>query len=150
MATATATRALSSTLPAADDPAGGGVWRAPLVPVALTATAGILLGRYAGVPLPLCLAVAVAGLVGWFGTRHRPAPLPLACLGVAVLALGAGWYEYRHEVYPADDIGNYATPEPRPVHLRGVLEEEPFRPRRCRTQNCGPSRRRLTPWPCSP
>ncbi len=128
MATATATHALSSTLPTADDPAGGSVWRAPLVPVALAATAGILLGRYADVPLVPCLAVAAAGLIGWFRLRNRPAPLPLACLGMTVLALGAGYYHYRHDFYPPDDIGNVATPEPRPVHLRGVLEEEPFRP----------------------
>src|SRR5947209_8543258 len=98
MATATATHALSTTLPTADDPTGGSVWRAPLVPVALAATAGILLGRYADVPLLFCLVLAVAGLAGWLRLRNRPTPLPLACLGLTVLALGAGYYHYRHDV----------------------------------------------------
>ncbi|HJT76455.1 MAG TPA: hypothetical protein VJ739_04565, partial [Gemmataceae bacterium] len=114
MATATATHALSSTLPTAQDAAGGSVWHAPLLPVALAATAGILLDHYAGVPLLVSLVLAVAGLVAWFRLRDRPAPLPLACLGVTVVALGATYHHYRHDVYPADDIGNYATPEPRP------------------------------------
>jgi competence protein ComEC len=130
MATAPFTRALATTLPSADHTArGDDPWRAPLVPVALAATAGIVLDRYVGISLPLYLLLATAGLVAWFCTRNRPTPLPLACLGVTVLALGAAYHHSYREAHPTDDIGNFALPEPRPVHLRGVLEEEPPRPR---------------------
>ena len=35
------------------------------------------------------------------------------------------YHQSYREIYPADDIGNYATAEPRPVRLQGVLVEEP-------------------------
>src|SRR5262249_37622549 len=144
MATATATHAVSSTLPTANDPSGGSIWRSPLVPVALAATAGILLDRHAGIPLPLSLLLAMIGLAVWACTRNRPAPVPLACLGLTILALGAAYHHWRRDVYPENDIGNYAVAEARPVHLRGVLEEEPFRPppepdRALRTRPVSPS-----------
>ena len=40
-------------------------------------------------------------------------------------ALAAAYHQSYREIYPADDIGNYATAEPRPVRLQGVLVEEP-------------------------
>jgi competence protein ComEC len=105
-----------------DDP----LWRAPLVPVALAATLGVALDRYFGLPLPVSLVVAVAGLIAWavalFGRRSG---LAFVYLWLTVAALAAGYHRWRCEGYAADDIGNAATPEPRPAHLRGVLEEEP-------------------------
>jgi competence protein ComEC len=130
MATAPATRAISAALPTAGAPAGGdSVWRAPLVPVALVATAGIVLDRYAGIPLVVSLPVIVASVVAWLCSSQwsRSAALPLVCLGLAVCAAGAARHHLYHEGYPADDIGNYAPAEPRLAHLRGVLDEEPLR-----------------------
>ena len=39
------------------------IWQAPFVPVALAATAGIMLDRYAGAPLLFSMIAALAGLV---------------------------------------------------------------------------------------
>jgi competence protein ComEC len=102
------------------------LWRAPLVSVALAATLGVALDRSFGLPLPISLIVAVAGLVAWavalFGCRSG---LAAVYLWLTVAALAAGYHRCRPEWYAADDIGQVATPEPRPAHLRGVLEEEP-------------------------
>jgi competence protein ComEC len=102
------------------------LWRAPLVPVALAATAGVALDRHSGLPIPLCLIAAVGGLIAWavalFGCRSG---LAAAYLWLTVAALAAGYHHYRHDWYAADDIGNAATAEPRPARLRGVLDEEP-------------------------
>ena len=53
------------------------IWRAPLVPIALAATAGIVLDRYAGVPLLPTYAIALLGLIsfsllGWKQQLHVP------------------------------------------------------------------------------
>src|SRR5437762_338902 len=102
------------------------LWRAPLVPVALAASFGVALDRYVGLPLPISLIVAIAGLVAWavalFGRRSG---LAAVYLFLTVAALAAGYHRCRREWYAADDIGNAVTVEPRPAHLRGVLEEEP-------------------------
>jgi competence protein ComEC len=102
------------------------LWRAPLVPVALAATAGIVLDRHAVIPLPVSLLSIVACLAAWAVTRNGPQPgLALVYLWGAVAALGAAYHHGYREVYAPDDIGNYASPEPRPARLRGVLAEEP-------------------------
>jgi competence protein ComEC len=102
------------------------LWRAPLVPVALAATFGVALDRYVGLPLPVSLIAALAALVAWavalFGRRSG---LAAVYLWLTVAALAAGYHRCYREWYAADDIGNAATPEPRPAQLRGVLEEEP-------------------------
>src|SRR6266851_4245315 len=113
------TNDVHSSLPAND-------WHAPLVPAALAATAGIVLDRALGLPLPLTLVSAVVGLVAWFILRRNPrTALPLLCLWTAIAALGAAYHHVRRDVYPADDIGYYATSEARPVRVRGMLAEEP-------------------------
>jgi competence protein ComEC len=98
-----------------------------LIPAALVFTAGISADRYGTVPLPVSLLVAVLGLVAWAifrNAKHRA--LPLIYLAIAVTALGAAYHHYRHDVYAPDDIGNFASPEPRLIRLRGVVVEEPI------------------------
>lgn len=99
--------------------------RAPLVPVALAATAGLIADRYLTVPLDASLTVAVVGLVGWTVARFRssPAALPLLWLTFAGLA-AARHHTYRHSFAP-DDVGELAQAEPALVRVRGVLVEEP-------------------------
>jgi hypothetical protein len=105
---------------------GETVWRAPLVPAALAFTAGVVLDRYARVPLAASLLAAAAGLAAWACTRGgaRPA-LPLLYLALAGAAFAAAYHHYRRDVYPADDIGHVAPADPAPAQLRGFLEEEP-------------------------
>jgi competence protein ComEC len=113
--------------PGGDDALHASVWRAPLVHAALAVTAGIVLDRYAAVPLGASLAVAAVCLVAWACARTASRRgLPLAYLALAGVAAGAAYHHYRRDVYPADDIGHSATPEPRTAQLRGVLDEEPF------------------------
>jgi competence protein ComEC len=113
-------------LPAAPGVLTDPLWRAPLVPVALAATGGVVLDRYIGLPLPVSLLVAFAALLAWavalFGRRSG---LAVVYLWLTVAALAAGYHRSYREWYADDDIGNAATPQPRPAHLRGTLEEEP-------------------------
>jgi competence protein ComEC len=105
------------------------IWQAPLVPVALAATAGVVLDRVVSVPLLVSFVAVLAGLAGWGLSRSglgRPG-LPLAYLFGATVGLGAAYHHWYREIYPADDIGAFATAEPRPVRVRGVLLAEPAR-----------------------
>lgn len=107
------------------------IWQAPLVPAALALTAGIVLDRHANVSLGFSLMAAAAGVAAWAAARStRWAGLALVYLACAILAVGAGYHHaYRH-VFPANDIGNYASAEPRLARLHGELAEEPIvRPR---------------------
>jgi competence protein ComEC len=102
------------------------IWRAPLVPVALAVTFGIVLDRYVSVPLPVSLLMAAGALLAWVVTRKERQPgLPLLYLALAEAALGAAYHHGYREVYPPDDIGWFAPAEPQPVRLRGVLAKEP-------------------------
>ncbi|HET6574688.1 MAG TPA: hypothetical protein VFG68_13860, partial [Fimbriiglobus sp.] len=102
--------------------------RAPLVPVALAATVGLVADRYLTVPLDAALAVAVVGLVGFAARslRGRVAPgaaLPLLWVTFAGLA-AARHHTHRHSFDP-DDVGEFAQLEPALVRVRGALAEEP-------------------------
>jgi competence protein ComEC len=98
------------------------------VAAALAVTVGVILDRYAFIPLVVSLLTASIALVAWlftgFGQRTG---LPLVYLALAGAALGAAYHHYRRDVYPPDDVGNFAPVEPRPVQIRGILDDEPFR-----------------------
>jgi competence protein ComEC len=101
------------------------VWRAPLFPLALLLTAGIVADRYADLPIGLSLLTAVLGLVAWVVTRGNRSPgLPLVYLGGAVLGVGAAYHHWYRSI-DANDVGTIATPDPQPARLRGKLDEEP-------------------------
>jgi competence protein ComEC len=109
-----------------DETSAAHVWHAPLVPVALAATAGIVLDRYLSLPLPVSLLTAFLGLVAWTTVRlERPRGLPLVYLGLTVCALGAAYHHWQREIHAADDIGKFVRAAPQPVQVRGVLAEEP-------------------------
>jgi competence protein ComEC len=96
------------------------------VPVAIALTAGIVADRYAGIPWPVSLAAALGFLAASAATcMGRQRLLSLLYFAGAVAASGAAYHHCYRNVYPADDIGEFATPEPRPVKLRGTLVEEP-------------------------
>jgi competence protein ComEC len=107
--------------------AGVDVWRAPLVPVALAATAGIVVDRYAAIPLPVSLIVLVGCLAAWaINLGGRGQGLLVAYLLGAVAGLGAAYHHWYRDVFAADDIGNFASEDARPAKLRGLVVEEPF------------------------
>jgi competence protein ComEC len=104
----------------------GSIWLAPLVPVALAFTAGIVLDRQVLVPPHVSLIALVASAV--FGAATALAgqtPLALLYLLIGVAALGAFEHHARRDAPAEDDIGLHAGYEPRPAALRGVLDSEP-------------------------
>lgn len=102
------------------------IWRSPLVPAALALTAGILLDRRFSLPMPVSFSAAAVCLIAWFCVRDSvQAGLPLVYLALAGVAFGAAYHHYRRDVIAADDLFHFASDEPLPVQLRGVLDEEP-------------------------
>ncbi|HMC88246.1 MAG TPA: ComEC/Rec2 family competence protein, partial [Gemmataceae bacterium] len=102
------------------------IWQAPLVPVTLAATAGIVFDRYHGIPLTVSLPAALVALVAWTVARlGANRGLDLVYLGLCSMAVGAA-YHYAHcNLYRQDDIGYFATAEQAPAQVRGIVEEEP-------------------------
>jgi competence protein ComEC len=103
------------------------IWRGPLVPVALAATAGIVCDRWFGLPLLWTLIAALAAVTGCFFATRQNRTLPaIVLLWCAVAGLGAAYHHWQRDVYAADDIGHFATEEPRPALLRGIVSTEPL------------------------
>ena len=104
--------------------------RAPLVPVALAATLGLLIDRYLGPPLLPELLAAGGGLVAWAVARRRQSETAPLWLWVALAGLAAAHHQSHRHGYAPDDIGTFAPERPTPARLRGTLDEEPsrFRP----------------------
>lgn len=100
--------------------------RAPLVPVALAASAGLVAERYIGVPLPAALVVCAVSLAGWFATRRTPG-VAFGWLLVCCAALAAGYHHWHRNVFDSDDVSTLVKEEPVAVTLRGTLADEPER-----------------------
>src|SRR5262245_11031909 len=82
--------------------------RAPLVPVALAVTAGVLLDRSTPIPVAVSLLTVLAAAVGWaVSWKVRAAGVPLLFVAVGFVAAGAGWYRVRQLALPWD-VGYYA------------------------------------------
>ncbi len=121
-----------SSLPPPDDPRTSppeSSWRefarAPLVPIALAATLGLIVDRYAEVSSFAALTVGLAGLVAWLVGRSRPsAPVWLA---IAAVGLAAAHHHNHLHSFESNDIGRFAPDAPTPVRVRGTLDEEPVR-----------------------
>jgi len=93
--------------------------RAPLVPAAVLAIAGILVDRYCEVPGPVWAVSFGIGLTAWLVRRHWLA------LALAICGFAGMLHHIHRNVFDADDIGFAATDEPRLVQLRGRLIDEP-------------------------
>jgi competence protein ComEC len=109
------------------------VWRAPLFLPALAYTSGIVLDHYLHVPVALSLVLAVASVLACgsalFGRRQHDGPqlggLPIVFIGLCSAALGSAYHHWHREIYAANDIGEFASPDPVLSQIRGVLEDEP-------------------------
>ena len=109
-------------------PSTGLFWRAPLVPAALAVTAGIVLDRYVSIPVGVSLGLAAAALVAWAMARAGDnTGLALTYLALAGVGLGAALHQSRRDETAPDDLSQIAPPDPLPVQVRGVLDEEPHR-----------------------
>jgi competence protein ComEC len=97
------------------------------MPAALILTAGIILDRYADIPIGLSLLIAASFLVAWGISRaSRSRGLPLLYLAGALATVGAAYHHAQQTIFPADDIGELIEPEPQLAALRGTLDEEPI------------------------
>src|SRR5205807_7038563 len=107
-------------------PLADSVWRAPLVPVALAFSAGILLDRFCSLPLVGSLFAAVIMLAAWTATlRGRSPGLPLVYMALAVVAIGSAYHHCRCDTISANDISLLVDEDPKVVELRGFLDAEP-------------------------
>jgi competence protein ComEC len=130
---------MSSPSPLPDEPVAKppeAAWRefarAPLVPVALAASVGLIADRYIGVPFAAGLIVAVVALVGWFVTRTATPRTATGWQLICAAALGAVHHHLHRNSFDSDDISHFTKDAPVAVRVRGRLAEEPdrFRPPR--------------------
>lgn len=106
------------------------VWIAPLVPVALALTAGIVLDRHLGIPIGGSLITAALLLAAWgIASLGRESLLALVYLWGGVAALTAAYHRWHLDGVRADDIGRYAATQPAPVTVRGIVHGEAISPR---------------------
>jgi competence protein ComEC len=101
------------------------IWQAPLIPLTLAWSAGIVVDRLAPVAPLLAALVAATALTAWMLRNRNDSLRALFPLWIAIAAVGA----LRHHVYlhatPADDVRFRATAEGAIVHLRGIIDREP-------------------------
>jgi competence protein ComEC len=102
-------------------------WRefaqAPLVPVAIAASLGLVADRYLDVPPIAELLVGVGGLAAWLIGRTRPSAA--FWLAVAAAGLAAAHHHAHLHAFDSDDIGNFAQDSPTPARVRATLVDEP-------------------------
>jgi competence protein ComEC len=102
------------------------IWRAPLVPVALALTLGVLLDRYVRMPLPFSLGLSLAAGGSWIVNAHRASQsLSLLCLFAVCAGVGAAYHHAAREEIADNDVRQLAAPDPKPVRLRGIVGSEP-------------------------
>lgn len=112
------------TLDRPAEPAWTEFARAPLVPVALAVTVGLVVDRYAPMPIEVGIVVAMVGFIGWTVSVVRRQPI-IAFLWIAFAGLAAAYHHTHRHAFAENDVGTFATEEPRLVRLRGVLVDDP-------------------------
>ena len=111
---------------------------APLVPVALAATVGILFDRFAAGSVLAGLSVAVAAVLAWKFVRH---PHSVALLWIAFAGLGMAHHHAHLHAFPADDVGAHIGTEKSFASVRGILLEDPITRHRNLSDPMAPERR---------
>jgi competence protein ComEC len=104
-------------------PSPGGLRWAPLFPLLLAASVGIVIDRYAdpwGTATWVALALG-AGAVALVATNRELAGN--LAVAVAFGALGGGWHHFRWSDRAPDDLGASVAETPRPAWVRGVVRE---------------------------
>lgn len=100
----------------------------PLVVVAASACAGIVLARYLPFRFSLVWVLALALWCGWlvaWRTRRQvvAAILVSACIG----AIGGAWHEARWALFADDELGSFASEAGQPVCLEAIALSGPRR-----------------------
>lgn len=97
---------------------------APLFPVAVAGTLGIVCDRLDPLPIPTGWLVALGMLLGWGIARRSNPLLAQVFLWLCWFGLGVGYHHSWRWDYPPSDLSHYATPEPKLVQIRGLLRDE--------------------------
>ncbi len=112
---------------------------APLVPLVVAVTLGLVVDRFVGVASVIGLSVAVGGVVGWIIFRKQP--WALAWLWVSCGGLAAFYHHAHRNEFPPTDVARFARPEPVILKVRGTLADDPFTRRANTTDPLAPARR---------
>lgn len=98
---------------------------APLAPLAIAGSMGIVLDRCFHIPtVDSLLFSVVAGIAQyWVSRRHSSRPPWFAWLAFA--GLGAAHHHSAIRDIPRNDVSRFITDEPRLARIRGVIEQEP-------------------------
>jgi competence protein ComEC len=99
--------------------------RAPLAPLALATTCGLVVDRYAEIPEAAGWIVALVGLALWSAALQRRADSAVVWLWVAAAGLACAYHHWHRHSFPPDDIGAVATDAMKPARVRGTLVDEP-------------------------
>ncbi len=99
-----------------------GLLRNPLAPVAVLATFGIILDRYAVIPWMAWIGLLIVGLGAWILSARK---LGFIGLALSLAAVAALHHNVRRNVFPGDDIGFFITDEPQLLRVRGRLTDDP-------------------------
>ena len=100
---------------------------APLVPITLGMTTGIVADRVVGISIQPAGTVFGLGVLIWLACARSRSQWSVIGLSLACAALGALHHRQYCTVFPADDIGQIAKTDAALIHLRGVLADEPER-----------------------
>jgi competence protein ComEC len=122
-------------------PPGRAFAHAPLVPVALAATAGLCADRYTTVDVGGWLLLAAVGLVGWIVLRRQSAPAATGLLWLSWFGLAAAYHHVQRHSFGRDDLGRLAGDAPHLVRVRGLVDDEPVVHRTDRADPLIPSRK---------
>jgi competence protein ComEC len=112
--------------PARPPDVGLAVWQAPLVPIALAVSLGIVADRYLAIDLTVSLIGGLAMLLAFVchgARRHRG--LALVYLWAGCAALGCAYHHWHRVGVAADDVRHQATDDGRPARLRGTIDSPP-------------------------
>ena len=100
---------------------------APLVPVALAATAGIVVDRLWILPLAGSLALALVGVLAWLILVNTSKKLlALFYLWMSIAGLGSAYHHWRRHHLDAGDLSHLAKEERQPARFRGTLHSAPL------------------------
>lgn len=102
------------------------IWSAPLVPVALLLTAGVILDRTLIVPIPVSLGATAFSLLAWFVfSRSSQQGLALTYLGMSLIGLGTLYHHAHRHYLPASDLSHFANHDGTTARIRGVVHSAP-------------------------
>ncbi len=97
------------------------IWHAPLAPIAVAFSIGILVDRHLEPNAWMGVGVGLVGLIAWFLATASPRFPRWVWLLIPLAGFGGSYHALRVRTVPVDDIRHFAGHEPLPVRLRGIV-----------------------------